>query len=96
MSFLCSVSHSRKRAAFHGSSSTSSSSSEALDPSDDERKFERRKAKSMAKARQRCVESLAWCVQNKFRTTAITSSAGCLCFLIVSTVSIVVSIVFSV
>lgn len=43
----------RKRTAFHGSSSTSSSSSD--DGSGDERRFERRKAKSMAKSRQRCL-----------------------------------------
>ncbi|XP_013413245.1 ATPase family AAA domain-containing protein 2 [Lingula anatina] len=47
----------RKRAAFHDNSSTSSSSSSssAGDSSDDERRFERRKAKSMTKARQRCL-----------------------------------------
>ncbi|CAI9736477.1 family AAA domain-containing 2B [Octopus vulgaris] len=41
----------RRRTAFHGSSSTSSSS----DSSDDERRFERRKAKSMTRARNRCL-----------------------------------------
>ncbi|XP_064605176.1 ATPase family AAA domain-containing protein 2-like isoform X2 [Liolophura sinensis] len=41
----------RRKAAFHGSSSTSSDSSS----SDDENRFERRKAKSMAKARNRCL-----------------------------------------
>lgn len=40
-----------RRTAFHGSSSTSSSS----DSSDDERQFERRKAKSMTRARNRCL-----------------------------------------
>ncbi|XP_077991613.1 ATPase family AAA domain-containing protein 2-like [Glandiceps talaboti] len=42
----------RRRHATHNSSSTSSSSS---DSSDDERRFERRKAKSMARARMRCL-----------------------------------------
>lgn len=40
-----------RRTAFHGSSSTSSSS----DSSDDEHRFERRKAKSMTRARNRCL-----------------------------------------
>lgn len=43
----------RRRRAFHGSSSTSSSSSDS--GSSDEERFQRRKAKSMLKARQRCL-----------------------------------------
>ncbi|XP_060557412.1 ATPase family AAA domain-containing protein 2-like isoform X2 [Ruditapes philippinarum] len=43
----------RRRRAFHGSSSTSSSSSDSS--SSDEERFQRRKAKSMLKARQRCL-----------------------------------------
>ncbi|XP_074642373.1 ATPase family AAA domain-containing protein 2-like [Tubulanus polymorphus] len=43
----------RRRTAFHGSSSTSSSSSS--DSSEDERRFQRRKAKSMSKSRNRCL-----------------------------------------
>ncbi|KAK6180283.1 hypothetical protein SNE40_012469 [Patella caerulea] len=44
----------RKRAAFHGSSSTSSSSDTGSNSSDEER-FQRRKAKSMMKSRNRCL-----------------------------------------
>ncbi|XP_053394851.1 ATPase family AAA domain-containing protein 2-like [Mercenaria mercenaria] len=43
----------RRRRAFHGSSSTSSSSSDS--GSSDEERFQRRKAKSMLKSRQRCL-----------------------------------------
>lgn len=46
----------RKREAFHGSSSsTSSDSSDSGTETSDEQRFNRRKAKSMAKARSRCV-----------------------------------------
>jgi hypothetical protein len=51
--FFCMVMLSRKRRAFHGSSSTSSSSSGEM--SGDERRFQRRKAKSMNKSRSRFV-----------------------------------------
>lgn len=44
----------RRKAAYHGNSSTSSSSSSSDDSSDEER-FKRRKAKSMAKARNQCL-----------------------------------------
>ncbi|OWF52018.1 ATPase family AAA domain-containing protein 2B [Mizuhopecten yessoensis] len=45
----------RRKAAYHGNSSTSSSSSSSSDDSSDEERFKRRKAKSMAKARNQCL-----------------------------------------
>lgn len=54
---ICMMITCRKRPAFHGDSSetSSSGSSSGGDSSDDARRFEKRKAKSMAKARQRCL-----------------------------------------
>jgi len=54
----------RKRAAFHSSTSSSSDS-------DDEERFERRKSRSMAMARQRCVTLLVYLShQQKLRNSA--------------------------